>query len=111
LTYVSRCEHYSIQLGGTRDHLFSYDPGTGLFDEEYLEALFDGNAEEIAQIEGAANKDGFGPLASCSVVLNHNSIKVHCRESTFTSCLIIGLLQFSQHANIEILRATLSSLK
>jgi hypothetical protein len=107
----SRCEHYSIQLGGTRDHLFSYEAGTGLYDEEYLEALFDGNTEEITQIEGAAYKDGFGPLASCSMMSNHNSIKVHCRESIFTQCLIVDSLQYSQHANIEILRASLSLLK
>jgi hypothetical protein len=89
LTYVPRCEHYSIRLGGTRDHLISYDAGTGLFDEEYLEALFDGNAEEIARIEGVAYKDGFGPLASCSMISNHNSVKVHCRESIVTPCLIV----------------------
>jgi len=46
-----RCKHYSVQFGGTQDHLFSYEVGTGLYDVEYFEALFDENTEEIAWIE------------------------------------------------------------
>ena len=78
--FFSRCEHHSTQLGGTRDHLFSYEVGTGLYDLEYLEALFDKDTEEIAQIEKLAHGDGFGPLVLCSTVWNSNTIKVHCRE-------------------------------
>jgi hypothetical protein len=76
----SRCEHHSTRLGGTRDHLFSYEAGTGLYDLEYLEALFDEDTEEIARIEKLAHGDGFGPLVSCSTAWNPNTIKVHCRE-------------------------------
>jgi hypothetical protein len=80
LTHTSRCEHYSVRFGGTRDHLFSYEVGTGLYDVEYLEALFDNDMEEITRIENAACNDGFGPLALCSTTWNPNAIKVHCRE-------------------------------
>src|ERR1700676_1288022 len=51
LTHTSRCKHYSVRFGGTQDHLFSYEVGTGLYDVEYFEALFDENTEEIAWIE------------------------------------------------------------
>jgi hypothetical protein len=78
-----RCEHYSIRPGGTRDHLCSYEVSTGLYDVEYLEALFDGDEGTIAEIENVAYKDGFGPLAACSTVWNHSSVKVHCREPLY----------------------------
>ena len=77
---TQRCEHYSIRPGGTRDHLCSYEVSNGLYDIEYLEALFDGDESAIAEIENSAHKDGFGPLAACSTVWNHGSLKVHCRE-------------------------------
>ena len=79
---TTRCEYYSVKFGGTRDHLFSYEPGTGLYDVAYLEALFDNDADEILRFENTALRDGFGPLASCSTVWNSSSVKVHCREST-----------------------------
>jgi hypothetical protein len=80
LTCIHRCEHYSIGFGGTRDHLFSYDAGSGLYDVEYLEALFENDTDEIARIEKVAFNDGFGPLTACSTIWNNNSVKVHCRE-------------------------------
>src|ERR1700737_3730999 len=40
LMCVCRCEHYSMRLGGTRDHLLSYEVGNGLYDTDYLKALF-----------------------------------------------------------------------
>ena len=80
LTHTSRCEHYSVQFGGTQDHLFSYEVGTGLYDVEYLEALFDNDIEEITWIENAACNGRFGPLALCSTTWNPNAIKVHCCE-------------------------------
>jgi hypothetical protein len=64
----------------TRDHLCSYEVGTGLYDVEYLEVLFDDNKEAITQIEGSAYKSGFGPLVSCPTAWNNSSVKVHCRE-------------------------------
>src|ERR1700683_1328125 len=81
LTHVPRCEHYSLQLGGTQDHLFSYEAGTGLYNTEYLEALFDEDMEEITWIENVAYNAGFGPLASCSTIWNPSSIKVQCCKS------------------------------
>lgn len=75
-----RCEYYSVGFGGTRDHLCSYEASTGLYDTEYLEALFDDDKEEIVRIESAANSNGFGPLTPCSTTWNNNSVKVHCRE-------------------------------
>ena len=81
---IRRCEHYNVQPEGTQDHLCSYKVSTGLYDIEYLEALFDGDEEEIAQIEKSAHdEDRFGPLAACSTIWNHSSLKVHCRESLF----------------------------
>ena len=76
-----RCEHYSTWPEGTCDHLCSYEVSTGLYDLEYLEALFDHDIEETSQIENFAWDSGFGPLASCSTIWNYNTNKVHCRES------------------------------
>ena len=33
---ILSCKYYSVELGGTRDHLFSYDAGSGLYDLPYL---------------------------------------------------------------------------
>ena len=77
---ILSCEYYSVELGGMRDHLFSYDAGSGLYDLPYLEALFDNDEEEIVQIESAAHSDGFGHLAPCSTTWNNNSVKIYCRE-------------------------------
>jgi hypothetical protein len=80
---IQRCEYYSTQHGGTRDHLCSYKVSMGLYDVEYLEALFDDDKEAITQIEGSACKSGFGPLVSCPTAWNNSSVKVHCREQQF----------------------------
>jgi hypothetical protein len=77
LTHTSRCEHYSVQFGGTWDHLFSYEVSTGLYDIEYLEVLFDNNMEEITQIENDACNNGFGPPG---IVFYHMESQCHCRE-------------------------------
>jgi hypothetical protein len=77
---MQRCEHYSIWPGGTRDHLCSYEVSTGLYDIEYLKALFDGDESTVSEIENSAYKDGFGPLAACLTVWNQSSVKVHCHE-------------------------------
>ena len=58
----------------------SYEVSSGLYDVDYLEALFDGNEQEIAQIEKSAQSNGFGPLTSCTTVWNYSTIKVQCRE-------------------------------
>jgi len=72
-----------MQPGGTWDHLCSYEVSTGLYDVEYLEALFDDDKEAITQIESLACKSGFGPLASCPTAWNNSSVKVHCHEQWF----------------------------
>ena len=64
----------------SKAHLCSYEAGAGLYDVEYLEALFDDDTEEITQTESAAYSNGFGPLAPCSTVCNSSSVKIHCRE-------------------------------
>lgn len=62
-----------------RDHLFTYMPGNGLYETEYLEALFDNDLEVIAKFETAALANGYGPLATCTYVANHVSNRVTCR--------------------------------
>ncbi|KAF7981503.1 hypothetical protein HWV62_33057 [Athelia sp. TMB] len=73
-----RCEYFKSRTGGTRDHLFTYNPGCGLYHTEYLEALFDEDIEAINKFEVAAKEDGYGPLAPCTHVTNHSSIRVNC---------------------------------
>jgi hypothetical protein len=76
---VPRCEHYSTTADGTRDHLMNYDVGNGLFDIEYLEALFLNDMDAIMDIEAKASLVGFDPCAYCSTITNVSSVKVHCR--------------------------------
>ena len=76
------CKHHSLQLGGTRDHLFTYEVGNGQYDTEYLEALFNGDVDEIECVEATARTGGYGPLAPCSTISNYNSVKVNCRASS-----------------------------
>ncbi|KAF7968248.1 hypothetical protein HWV62_31541 [Athelia sp. TMB] len=66
------------RLDGLRDHLFTYTPGGGLYDTEYLEALFDEDTDTIRRFEVAAQEAGYGPLTSCTHVTNHTSIRVNC---------------------------------
>lgn len=80
------CEHFSTQLGGERDHLFTYKISEGLFDLDYLEALFDGDDEVIAQFELAARDNGFGPLLQCTTVRNNGTNKVYCRKCSLFIC-------------------------
>jgi hypothetical protein len=74
LTCIHRCEHYSIGFGGTRDHLFSYDVSSGLYDVEYLEALFENDTDEIARIEKVAF-NGSDVLCSDLILQNNKIIK------------------------------------
>ncbi|KZP11654.1 hypothetical protein FIBSPDRAFT_913544 [Athelia psychrophila] len=73
-----RCEHFSTKLGGTRDHLFSYNISNGLYDLDYLKALFSDDDDAIEEFELAAQTDGFGPLVECSTIANFSTIKVNC---------------------------------
>lgn len=76
----SSCERFSAKVGGTRDHHFSYTVSNGLYNLEYLEALFDNDSETISKFELAAMDDRFGPLASCTTITNYSSIRVNCHE-------------------------------
>jgi hypothetical protein len=75
---VYRCEHYHPTQN--KDHLINFDIGKGLYDLEYLEALFQRDITECKRIEDDAYLDGFDPQASCMTVSNFNSLKPHCRE-------------------------------
>ncbi|KAF7969705.1 hypothetical protein HWV62_26162 [Athelia sp. TMB] len=75
-----RCEHFSARPGGLRDHLCTFEVSSGLYDADYLEALFEGDAEAIDSYEYAARDEGYGPLASCDTVANFNTQKMNCRE-------------------------------
>lgn len=80
ITVIVRCEHFSTKLGGTRDHLFSYNISNGLYDLDYLKALFSDDDDAIEEFELSAQTDGFCPLVECSTVANFSTIKVNCRE-------------------------------
>jgi hypothetical protein len=51
-----------------------------LYDTDYLEALFLGDAEEVRRLEEEAFEGRESPISTCSMVSNTSSIKVHCRE-------------------------------
>lgn len=71
-----RCEHYHHLY--SCDHLINFDVGNGLYDREYLEALFQNNMEKISFIEDDAAIDDIGPHALCTTVSNVSSQKVNC---------------------------------
>ncbi|KAJ7257624.1 hypothetical protein C8J57DRAFT_1074290 [Mycena rebaudengoi] len=74
-----RCEHYHRKRN--IDHLIDWDAGRGLYDINYLEALFLGDPDTIADFgeDGLALSDK-GPFAVCSTVANFSSIKVNSNE-------------------------------
>lgn len=78
LTDINRCEHYNRRQN--IDHLIDYDIGKGLYDLQYLEALFLDDHDAIEELEeGAADVDDVGPLATCTTVASFSSVKVNCR--------------------------------
>ncbi|KAF9029442.1 hypothetical protein BDZ89DRAFT_1249203 [Hymenopellis radicata] len=48
------------------------------YDMEYLEAVLEEDDEEITRIESEAESAGYGPLATCSTVVNFSSKRVVC---------------------------------
>ena len=71
-----------------------YGPESGLYDLDYLQALFNNDQEEISTIEDEAEQYGFNVSASQhSVVVNHTPVCVMCHE------LINQLIQISHDAN------------
>ncbi|KAF7965062.1 hypothetical protein HWV62_696 [Athelia sp. TMB] len=73
-----RCEHFSARPGGARDHLCSFEVSNGLYDTDYLEALFEDDGDAISEYENAAMDEGYGPLVSCTNVANFNTQKLNC---------------------------------
>ncbi|KAF9061884.1 hypothetical protein BDP27DRAFT_1428444 [Rhodocollybia butyracea] len=65
------CEHY--RSATSHDHLVNYDISSGLYDFEYLRALFTNDTEELELIEDGAQDNGYGPLALCSTITNASS--------------------------------------
>ena len=63
----------------------------GLYDIDYLEALFHEDHKLIQEIEENYAPDGLGPLGPCLTMLNFNSMKVNCRKYAPL-----------QHTNIEM---------
>ncbi|KIJ07136.1 hypothetical protein PAXINDRAFT_90891 [Paxillus involutus ATCC 200175] len=76
--HCARCEFYSKNGPGARDHFLDHGPSSGLYDIDYLQALFNGDTTEIAMIEQEAMQKGFDLSAPCRVVMNHTSVRSKC---------------------------------
>ena len=76
--YLWSCEFYAKD--GACDHLLDYGPASGLYDLDYLQALFNSDQDEIAVIEAEAKEHGFDPASQCAVVMNNTSVRVMCCE-------------------------------
>ncbi|KAF8587233.1 hypothetical protein K439DRAFT_1614519 [Ramaria rubella] len=68
-----KCEHY-----GLHNHPHLIDHRVQETDEEYMEALFDNDQDEVARIEQAATAEGRGPLLPCHTVANSTSMWPFC---------------------------------
>lgn len=102
------CEYYSTRLGGAWDHLFTYDVGNSLYDTDYLEALFDEDVDAIKHNKSAAEKNGYGPLVSCSTIANYGSMKVNCCMLCHCSCNFLHYNScFVQLVNIMMITRSL----
>lgn len=77
LQFASSCEHYNRMT--SPDHLINYDVGSGLYDTDYLEALFLGDEAEVTRLEMEVFAEDDLPTQSCTTVSNSSSIKVCCR--------------------------------
>ena len=60
------------------DHLINYDVGSGLYNTNYLEALFLGDEAEVTRLEMEVFAEDDLPTQSCTTVSNSSSIKVCC---------------------------------
>ncbi|TEB22558.1 hypothetical protein FA13DRAFT_1798848 [Coprinellus micaceus] len=70
------CEHYG---NGSRDHLRDMSPSDGIYDLEYLRALFNKDQDIINDIEEELLvSHQLGPRASCTYTMNCSSVRVHC---------------------------------
>ncbi|KAH7917224.1 hypothetical protein BV22DRAFT_1026787 [Leucogyrophana mollusca] len=72
-----QCEHHDRQK--TVDHFFSYNIGNGLYDIEYLEALFQGDVHsDDDNNDMDYSHERRKPEKVCTTVANFSSIKVAC---------------------------------
>ncbi|KAJ7676899.1 hypothetical protein DFH06DRAFT_976937 [Mycena polygramma] len=90
-----KCEHYSRKEN--RDHLIDWEAGRGLYDTQYLEALFSDDVDTIADFEedGLAVSDS-GPVSMCSTVSNFSAVKVNCPNEHRDSNGSLTLLEMQQ---------------
>lgn len=81
------CEHYDPIY--SRDHLINFDVGNGLYDTDYLEALFTGDELEVRRLEEEAFVETDSPLTMCFTVYNSSSVRAFCGELNLMSVLVI----------------------
>ena len=73
---MTSCEHYN--RNAIRHHLFDYNVGKGFLDVDYIEAYFNKDLDEMAQIEELApHPEG---LESCSTIANFSTMRAQCRK-------------------------------
>ncbi|KAF8589045.1 hypothetical protein K439DRAFT_1613111 [Ramaria rubella] len=77
-----KCEHYGSH---NRHHLI--DHRVQETNEEYMEALFDNDQDEVARIGQAATAEGRGPLLPCHTVANSTSMWPFCLEQELHNML------------------------
>lgn len=76
-------------------HYINHTVANGSYDVDYIEAVFLGDNSEVARIEEDARELGYGPLSTCSTVLNHSSQRLICRAFIPIPFFIFFLLTIS----------------
>lgn len=71
-----RCEHYNKD--SACDHYVHYLDGS--YDLNYLDAYVNEDTDEIDHIEAAALAVGYGPLATCTMVVNSSAQQINCHK-------------------------------
>ncbi|KAJ3740786.1 hypothetical protein DFH05DRAFT_1404766 [Lentinula detonsa] len=73
-----------------RGHFFDGSIGNGRYHVGYLQAVFEGDTEEIVRLETEAKLNGYGPLAACQTAVNRSSQRITCgalHRDQQTGCL------------------------
>ncbi|KAF8584048.1 hypothetical protein K439DRAFT_1617029 [Ramaria rubella] len=68
-----KCEHYT---SGSQHHLI--DHRVQETNDEYMEAMFDDDRQEIARIEELAKANSYRPLMPCFTIANSSSMRSFC---------------------------------
>ncbi|KAF6760962.1 hypothetical protein DFP72DRAFT_804707 [Ephemerocybe angulata] len=77
LNIFYRCQHYDHSRN--RVHLNDLSPSDGLYDLNYLRALFNNDRSTLQYIEDElATFHNLGPLAPCTFTMNCSSVRTHC---------------------------------